>query len=185
MRFEFDELDGLIRKGLAYETIGKMYGVSGVYVKKAYIKLGGVPEIRRKGASNPANKGQRKIKARCRNCHKRIFVYSHPFCSQKCAYEYRSKRIIKKWESHKFRDRKKGYKIPVSIYRHVHDIQDHKCACCHEAMGLDNLIPYFMDGDSLHIEKGNMILICPECYVLKMFQKPNIKLLFSTIPKKF
>lgn len=174
MRFSFAELDRLIKgENLSYEQIGRMYAVSGTYVKKAYIKLGGTVTKRKKGNLFPAMR-EKKIKEKCKNCGKDIYIYRHPFCSKECAYEYRNKQKIEKWNAHLLKYRKKGYKIPVAILRAQYMEQDQKCIKCKEHKKENQLIPYFKDGNSLHIEKGVMVLLCSDCYKTSLFQKPNI-----------
>lgn len=77
---------------LAYEEIGRRYGVSGNAIKKQARKLNiELPKRRKINTKETFNKGTGKDKETCINCRKSLNNRQVKFCSHKCQREYEQK----------------------------------------------------------------------------------------------
>lgn len=158
---------------VSYEAIGRMYNVSGAYIKKIAKRLD-INIIPRR-VINPKetfNAGKSK-KYTCLNCGKEFIRYSSnmgKFCCTKCAGEYRYKTNIDKW--------KKGEILGTSIYgystfvrRYLFEKYNNKCQICGwgEMNPHTKVVPlqiHHIDGNSLNNNEDNLQLLCPNCHSL-------------------
>ena len=172
---EKETVEKLIKNGIAYEQIGRQYGVSGVAVKKAAKKLGIKLEERRKINPNEHfNKGKNICPNKfCLNCNKEIKYrggfYLYKFCSNKCQGEYKSKKIIESWKKGEY-DISPEY-LPTAIKKYLLEKHDYKCELCgfegYNILTKKTILQiHHKDGDSRNNSEENLQVLCPNCHAM-------------------
>lgn len=155
----FDDLDALVKKGVAYADIARLTGYSPGYVRNFYMRHGGKTRRRSREIVCP--------------------ICGHPFrgrrgqvfCSSECSREHLYRHLLKEWEEGRLK-RAPGGKCPRTVLEHEYRRQNGLCGCCGRAAERNRMVPYMMDGDSRNIRDGNVILLCPDCYVGMPFSNP-------------
>lgn len=175
MRFNKEELENLIFvEHLAYENIGKKYGVSGSYVRKAAKKLGIELPQRRKVNINENFKKNLKELHFCLNCGKVLERHykGKKYCSVECEHEFHYKQNIEKWLNGEITiTSNKWGKLPTVIKRYLMELHQNKCEKCgwcevNETSGKVPLEVHHIDGDCTNNSLNNLQLLCPNCHSL-------------------
>ena len=162
-------------ENLSYEEIGRIYGCSGVNIKKVMQRRGIELPIRSKNAGKePANKGTGK-KYYCLNCGKDITKdknTAHKYCSNSCQREYEQKKWVEKYkQDNSIAKSTKWGQIPAYLRHYIFDKFENKCCEC----GWSKINPYtntlpleidHIDGNSENNSEENLRLICPNCHSL-------------------
>lgn len=157
---------------LAYEEIGRKYGVSGNAIKKQARKLNiELPKRRKINAKETFNKGTGKDKGTCINCRKSLNNRQVKFCSHKCQREYEQKEWEKRWKEGKETGITGKYGISDYLRTYLFKKYNNKCARCGwgEINSYTNRIPLeveHIDGNYLNNSEENLILLCPNCHSL-------------------
>lgn len=173
MKYNKELLENLIlNQKLSYEQIGKSYGVSGVAIKKAAIRLGITIVSRRKiNQKETFNKGIIKNETfKCLECNKEKVKYANSsslFCSNKCQQSYQSKQKYIYFLTNPQEIQRANWTLPKSFRRFILEEQNNKCAIC----GMNNVwnnkpIVFIMDhidGNAANNKRDNYRAICPNC----------------------
>ena len=152
---------------LAYEEIGREYGVTCQAIRKAAKKLGIVlPQRRKINETETFNKGKRKAQI-CLNCGKEFHSkHIQKYCSNKCQQEHRSNERYKNYleNQNNFVGREITYQW---LKKKIIEEQNHKCDICglkDEWNGKDlHFVLDHIDGDATNNVRKNLRLICPNC----------------------
>ena len=165
-----EDLEKLIlEEKLPYETIGKMYEVSGNAIRKAAKRLGiELPKRRVVNESETFNKGvSKKDKVFCKNCGKDItHKYGNIYCNVNCQAEFQKKEKYKYFLSEPEELQKANCNLSW-IKPIILEEQSHRCDIC----GISNewngkeliFILDHIDGRAAHNVRSNLRLICPNC----------------------
>lgn len=172
---EKDELERLINiEHVAYEEIGRKYGVTGAAVKKAAQRLGiETPQKRKINPSEHFNRGTAKT-ATCPNCGNEFIVYASTtgkYCSHKCHMEHKHKIYIDKWKRGEVDGITGTYMPSDHIRRYMLERADYKCEKCgwcetNEFHPTPPLQLHHIDGDCLNNKEENLIILCPNCHAM-------------------
>ena len=169
-----DELYKLIvEEKKSYQEIGRMYGVSGTYIKKV-AKRFGIPIEPRRTINPNETFGRNTAKKRiCLNCGKEFIRY-HPssgkFCSHSCSAEYRKKLKIKDWKAGLISGTC-AFTCSDFVKKYMLEKARYKCEKCGwgEENPYTHKIPlqiHHIDGNSLNNEESNLQVLCPNCHTL-------------------
>lgn len=161
----------LINKKLSYKEIGKIYNVSGVYIRKLCIRMGVLIPTRYK-RTGTHNKGKIKEcnKPNCLNCGK-IFNRKNKkniFCGQDCSSKYRSNKTLNEWLNNQEKYSNKLMNLQKHpIRRYLFEEQNGLCNICN----IDNIwngkemifVLDHLDGNAANNQRKNIRLICHNC----------------------
>lgn len=169
MKYKKEELEKLIfEEKLSYEKIGKLYGVSGTYIRKVSKKLGIILPTRQKNPSDwkPHNAGLGKLKE-CLYCKNEFKSPSKnaKFCSHLCSSERRKQKkylhFISNQEEY-CNDRNMRFVKPWILKE-----QSECCDICgmkNEWNGKElNFVLDHIDGRASNNMRDNLRLICHNC----------------------
>jgi hypothetical protein len=161
--------DLIFNKKIAYEEIGRMYGVSGTYIKKVSKRFGIKLPVRAKFNEDfkPYNAGTAK-RIKCLNCEKEVITSydSQKYCSIDCSAKFR---MIDKYADYlNNQDQYCGvYKDMKFIKKHILNEQNGVCIICSNINIWNNkplvLILDHIDGNAYNNCRENLRLICPNC----------------------
>lgn len=179
MKYKKEDLEKLlILENKSYESIGRLYSVSGAAIKKAASRLGLVISNRRKINKNETfNKGvliKSKIKC-CLYCNNEYVKYpSHggKYCSFECQHKDNNFKYITKWKNGDITGLiKNGYSLSIIIRKYIFEKNGNKCEKCGwcEINKNTELIPlqiHHIDGDCQNNKEDNLQLLCPNCHSL-------------------
>lgn len=179
---EKDNLIKLLNSNKSYESIGRIYGVSGASVKKSAKKLGIVLAPKRKINPNETfNKGSKHIKY-CINCGKELIVNKNKkkYCSIKCQHEYKNKEYINNWINGNIDGIVGKYGISQYIRGYLFNKNNNKCQICgwgkiNPHTGNVPLEVHHIDGDYTNNSEKNLQLLCPNCHSLTETYKNSNK----------
>lgn len=171
---EKENLKLLIDKNVSYESIGRIYNVTGACVKKAAKKLGFILTQRRTINQNETfNKGiKRTINNVCLNCGKQLDKRKkQKFCSNQCQSDYKHKVYIEDWKNG-IQDGMSGkYGLSQHIKKYLFEKYKNKCQICewgeiNKKTGKIPLEVHHIDGDYTNNKEENLQLLCPNCHSL-------------------
>ena len=179
---EKDNLIILLNNNKSYESIGRIYGVSGASVKKAAKKLGIVLVPKRKINPNETfNKGSKRIEY-CINCGKELTGNrsNKKYCSVKCQCEYKNKEYINNWLNGNIDGIVGKYGISQHIRGYLFKKNINKCQICgwgevNPHTGNVPLEVHHIDGDYTNNSEENLQLLCPNCHSLTETYKNSNK----------
>jgi hypothetical protein len=102
----------------------------------------------------------------CLNCNTE--TNNSKFCSRKCAQEFKSKELIKKWLAGESFPQ---MKFPKPLKKYLIQIKGNKCEKCDwcEAHPITGKVPIqlnHIDGNSSNNSYENLELLCPNCHSL-------------------
>lgn len=152
----------------SYEYVGRIYNVSGTYIKEVAIKLGIQITPRRKvNPKETFNRGN-VYKRICENCGKEFTLYPHQktrFCSIECSTDYKVKSKYADYINNPYKYT--GQNCMQWVKKHILKEQNNKCAIC----GIENIwnnkklvfILDHIDGHSNNNNRNNLRLVCPNC----------------------
>lgn len=171
-KYNKEELEKLlITDNLAYEAVGRMFGVSGNAIKKAAKRLGiDLPQRRKINPSEHFNRASEE-KRYCLNCGKELDYQEKKYCSNACQQEYQYKEYISKWKSGEVDGRAGKYDVSSHIRKYLFDKYKNSCQICgwnkiNPFTGLVPLQIHHIDGDCLNNKEENLQLLCPNCHSL-------------------
>ena len=166
-------LEKLLNDETSYEEIGRIYGVTGAYIKKVLKKMGFALSPRR--IINPSehfNKGC-KNHTTCLNCGKTLSGErkNKKYCSNKCQNEHKSKKYIELWKSGDVKGVSSKYGISRYIRNYLFQKYNSKCQLCgwgetNKKTGCVPLEIHHIDGDYTNNKEENLQLLCPNCHSL-------------------
>lgn len=174
-KYNKEELENLlVNKAMAYEAVGRLFGVSGNAIKKASKRLGIKLSSRR--MINPSEieyKNSIKIDRVCKYCGKPIDYTKKDFCSYQCRRDYLKKAYIQRWKKGKeigyYNDANKT--LHPYIREYLMERSNCKCEKCRwgEMNLYTNLVPlqvHHIDGDATNNNEDNLKVLCPNCHSL-------------------
>jgi hypothetical protein len=166
-KYKKEELEKMVLvDNLSYKSIGDMYGVTGVYIRKICLKIG--IEIPERAKRSKENRTYSRKKYFCENCKKEIGVRLNKpkFCDLKCSSEYTRRKTLAHWL-----ENQEGFSNKVTPLKWLKPYllgqQEHKCKICgikDEWNG--NPMVFIMDhidGNAANNTKENLRLICHNC----------------------
>lgn len=124
----------------SYEAIGRLYNVSGSYIKKLAKKFNIKITPRRRINSKETFNAGSSSKTICLNCGKEFTKYSSStgkFCCPQCAGEYRYKQSIEKWKRGEISGTV-AYRPSSFIRRYLFQKYNNRCQIC----GWGEINPY-------------------------------------------
>ena len=171
---EKDNLKSLLDNDASYESIGRLYNVTGACVKKAAKKLGLILTQRRAINQNETfNKGLKKTNNNvCLNCGKQLDKrYKQKFCSNQCQSDYKYKTYIESWKNGNKDGITGKYGLSQHIKRYLFEKHKNKCQICgwgetNKKTGKIPLEVHHIDGDYTNNKEENLQLLCPNCHSL-------------------
>ena len=172
MEYNDAEIEKLIKDGVSYEEIGRMYGVTGSSIKKHAKKVGiTLPCRRKKNITEKFNKGValKGIK-HCQNCGKEMLSSSQKkFCSSECFQEYMFKTRVEDWKNNPEKYDKEY--TPSFIRKYMFLKVGCKCEKCgwsekNEFTGNIPLEIHHKDGDCTNNKEENLMVLCPNHHSL-------------------
>lgn len=171
-KYNKEELENLlVTKNLAYEAVGRIYGVTGNAIKKAAKRLG--IELPQRRSINPSEHFNKAVKERryCLNCGKELDYSAKKYCSNECQSEYQYKEYISKWKSGEVNGRSGKYDVSNHIRRYLFEKYNSSCQICgwHEVNPTSGLVPlqvHHIDGNCLNNREENLQLLCPNHHAL-------------------
>lgn len=166
-------LEKLLNNETSYEEIGRIYGVTGAYIKKVLKKMGFALSPRRIINPNETfNKGCKKINY-CINCGREIYGKRKKqiYCSNKCGVEHKSKLYIEQWKRGDVNGVSSKYGISRYIRNYLFQKYNSKCQLCgwgetNKKTGKIPLEIHHIDGDYTNNKEENLQLLCPNCHSL-------------------
>lgn len=156
---------------LNYESIGKIYNISGAAIKKAALRFGiELPQKRKINPKETFNKGVSKYeKGICLNCGKEFTKYPSKhnlFCDNKCQGEYKHKMAYKKIIDGDESIMRANYS-PSPFRDIILEEQGGVCAICGNPPIWNDkplvLIVDHIDGNASNNRRDNLRCICPNC----------------------
>ena len=170
-KYNKEELENLlVTQNLAYEAVGRIYGVTGNAIKKAAKRLG--IELPQRRSINPSEHFNKAVKERryCLNCGKEL-TGSNKYCNQQCQLDYQYKQYIKRWQNGEETGSKGKYEVSNHIRRYL--FEKYNCSC--QKCGWNQVNPctgnvplqiHHIDGNCLNNREENLQLLCPNCHSL-------------------
>lgn len=168
-----NELETLISQGLPYEEIGRIYGCTGVNIKKVALRLGIKLEKRRKiNEKEHFNRGTGQIRI-CENCGKTYFKYQEHrgrFCSKECFVEYYKAQQVKSWLNGEYNGDRR-FRLSKAIKEYFMNLKGNVCEVCNKCYvnpytGLSILQIHHIDGDATNNRIENLQLLCPNHHAM-------------------
>lgn len=171
---EKEKIETLINEEVAYEKIGRIYGVTGACIKKVATKLG--IKLKQRRSINPEETFNKKVKEKhvCLNCGKEFehkTQTKNKFCSPECFHEYKHKHFIENWKNG-VKDGVNGeYGVSGAIRKYLFEKYNCRCQKCgwgeiNETTGKVPLQIHHIDGDYRNNKEDNLQLLCPNCHSL-------------------
>lgn len=163
----------IIEEKKSYQEIGRIYGVSGTYIKKVAKKFDIPVEPRRVINPNETFKKGTAKKGVCLNCGNEFILYlssSGKFCCHQCSVEYRKKQLIQNWKNG-LHSGTCAFTCSNFIKTYMLEKVGYKCEKCGwgEENPYTHKIPlqiHHIDGNSLNNEENNLQVLCPNCHTL-------------------
>ena len=161
-----EELDTLINfEQKSYQEIGRIYSVTGNYIKKYARKVGVTLPIRRQ--INPVetfNKGKDTLDYKCKNCGNKS--KTKDFCSRNCQTILHKKLKYEYFLTSPIEYQNANYH-PKWIKPILLEEQNNKCSICscsniHNSKILVFILDH-IDGDASNNRRENLRLVCPNC----------------------
>lgn len=153
---------------IPYNTIGKIYGVSGTTIRKTAVKLGfKLPTRRKINEKETFNKGKSLKKLSCLFCGSPIVnKHNTKFCSSKCCGEYQHQIAYNKLLSGDKSIMRANYN-PIKFKDLIIKEQGNVCAICgmHPIWNNNPLVFILdhIDGHASNNRRDNLRCICPNC----------------------
>lgn len=171
-KYKKEELEKYIFEDkLSYESIGKIYNVSGTAIKKAALREGiELPQRRTTNPKETFNKGVTKYgKGYCINCGKEFIIYANKqnkYCSAKCQGEYKHKQAYKIFLEGNEDIMRANY-YPNKFKDFIIEEQNGVCAICgckpeHNGKPLVFVLDH-IDGHASNNKRENLRCVCPNC----------------------
>lgn len=171
---EKDKMEDLICiQKKSYEMVGRMYGVTGSYIKKLAKKYNFPLEPRRKiNPSETFGKGKA-CKSTCLYCGKEFAKKSSTFgkyCCRECCAKAKMQNNISMWKKGILTGTS-GFSCSSYVRDYMFKKYNYKCEKC--GWGEINLytkkVPlqiHHIDGNSLNNKESNLQVLCPNCHSL-------------------
>lgn len=172
MQYDDEQIREMILDGESYESIGRVFGVSGASIKKHAKKIGiEIIPRRKKNEKETFNKGVslRGVKY-CKNCGKEIpKSSSNVYCSSECFQEHIFNERVKDWKENPYKYEKEN--MPSFIRKYMMMKDGCKCEKCgwgetNETTGNIPLEVHHINGDCTDNREENLQLLCPNCHSL-------------------
>lgn len=162
----------LLEDNMAYEAVGRYYGVTGNAIKKAASRLGiELPQRRKVNPSEALHKqGKDESKIRyCVNCNCELDYSAKKFCSTTCQADYNYKDYIQKWKEGIENGIVGKADISSHLRKYFFDKSNNMCEECgwSKLNPITNKVPlqiHHIDGDCLNNIETNIKLLCPNCH---------------------
>ena len=160
------ELHSLINiQNKSYEEIGKIYNVSGTYIKKYSKKIGIELPIRRIISLNETfNKGKDSSKHECKNCSTKS--RNKDYCSRSCQAIYQTKEKYKYFltnpEEYQTANYHPKWIKPIILLEQNNKCDICKCVNIHNSRELVFILDH-INGDASNNRRDNLRLVCPNC----------------------
>lgn len=157
----------IVEDKLSYEEIGRLYGCSGVNIKKVAKRLEIPLEQRR--SINPTETFNKK-KHYCLNCGKELDT-NRQYCNSQCQSEYKYNDYINKWKSGEVSGHDVRYKISPYVRKYLLTKYNNCCQLCdcnwvNPKTGLSILQIHHIDGNAANCKEDNLQLLCPNHHAM-------------------
>ena len=171
-KYKKEELEDLIiTQNLSYESIGRMYGVTGNAIRKAAKRLGiDLPQKRTINPNEHFNKKSDNLRV-CLNCGKELDYSASKYCSQSCQTEFQYKSYIERWKNGEESGVVGKYEVSAHIRRYLFKKYNCSCQICgwNEVNPVSGKVPlqiHHIDGDCLNNREENLQLLYPNHHAL-------------------
>ena len=180
MKYKKEDLERfLIAENKSYESVGRLFNVSGSAIRKAALRFG--IAVNKKRKINPCetfNKGvflKPYITLKCLFCEKEFIKYpshSGKFCSFGCQHSYENDVYLAKWKNGEVSGLiKNGYSMSKVVRKYIFEKYNYKCEKCgwgevNLNTGLVPLHTHHADGNCQNNRECNIQLLCPNCHSL-------------------
>ena len=161
--------DLIVVQQKSYEELGRMYGCSGVYIKRIAKKLG-IP-LKQRREINPSETFNKKSTKVCVFCGKPLIgkAHSSKYCNRQCMFNHRFEQLLNRYNSGE--NVSVMNTIPDSLKNYLLEQQEYKCSRCgfegyNPKTGNTILQVHHKDGNSQNNTKDNIEIICPNCHAM-------------------